>query len=661
MKRRVKIFIAIVLSFSSIIASFYLFNNFSEQNDYTVATIINKNVFSFSNIEIAKINNAVIDVDELSSEQFNDEEKALIKDAIQTEPDHLTFLEPTEQKEAFLVFMHEDMGNQINTIMEIFSVSEGKRIDKKLNSVVVSKTDLSMSDEQFIEQIEAHENVKMVAKNEIFTVKLDMTPNDPNYPNVSGQWELQNMNMSAVWELANGSGVTIGVFDVGFAQAYGYQAEFNSERLLPLVNYAPSGDTTCYTGHRHGTQVLSIAGAVDTNNGIGMASIAHAAKFQPYLSGFNCVGNSFEMSYDDYGKVFSHAINNGVDIINMSFGEAVENAVVNEQMQRALDAGLLLIAARGNSSSTDAFYPACSPGVLSVGALNVANQLASFSTYSDCGTGNYITTYGQNITTTSYPNNLPMVSKGNGTSFAAPIVAGVLGLMKSIAPAATNLELIQILKDTANDLGDVGYDQRYGFGAINPLAALEMVCETFGEVTGQVLVEYVDENNVRLLADETLEGVVNTPYTTDAKMIEEYQLIMIPDNAKGIFLNELQTVTYVYKKAPISQNEVNLLNMLEKLINNDVLISEEIVDYSEATNSEDIYIIFINGDIDFYTTTENIYQDCEGLGILYNLKLLFVAKDDNISHEDFIALMENNPAIEFITINEKITVVLDEL
>ncbi|MGL4484866.1 MAG: S8 family peptidase, partial [Anaerovoracaceae bacterium] len=222
----------------------------------------------------------------------------------------------------------------------------------------------------------------------------------------------------------------------------------------------------------HGTMVLSIAGAVKSNNGIGMAGVASGATFQPYLAGYSCSDEGYGMSAANFVKVYEHALANGVNIMNMSFGGPDYEPAENTVIQRATQKGLISVGSRGNdgrkSNPTIANYPACYSGVIMAGALTQSNTLADFSSYNDCGNKNLVTAYGAKVITATFDGYWTV----NGTSFSAPITAGVLAVMKSANPTATSTELKNALLSTATDLGASGYDQKYGYGGINPLAAV---------------------------------------------------------------------------------------------------------------------------------------------------------------------------------------------
>ena len=230
----------------------------------------------------------------------------------------------------------------------------------------------------------------------------------------------------------------------------------------------------------HGTRVTGIAGA-STDNSIGIAGIDWNAKIMP-LRVLGCLGA------DDYA--ISQAIryaaglenSSGItvaqpaDIINLSLGNQVMGTTLAGAVADAIDADVIVIAAAGNNATSTPVYPAAFPGVISVVATNVNNQKAQFSSYGSSidiaapGVGIWSTmaSYQDGVITADYLAN-------SGTSMAAPHVAGVASLMKSVYSSMTadDFEAILISGNITDDLGDSGRDDQFGFGLINAQKAVE--------------------------------------------------------------------------------------------------------------------------------------------------------------------------------------------
>lgn len=141
-------------------------------------------------------------------------------------------------------------------------------------------------------------------------------------------------------------------------------------------------------------------------------------------------------------------------------------------MQKAIDAGIVVVAAAGNDYGQSIYnYPASYPGVITVGATNDKKESAFFTTV---GPSIDIVAPGEDV----YAPIMDYQKQStfgymSGTSMASPIVAGVASLLLSKHPDLTPYQVKYILEKTATDLGDKGYDTTFGYGLVNPVAALQ--------------------------------------------------------------------------------------------------------------------------------------------------------------------------------------------
>jgi subtilisin family serine protease len=149
--------------------------------------------------------------------------------------------------------------------------------------------------------------------------------------------------------------------------------------------------------------------------------------------------------------------------------------VLGASVQRAQEAGALVIAAVGNdATTTDSFYPAAYPDVLGVSATDQDSVPASFS---NSGPVVDVAAPGVDIISTynaGYPENTTgaLYARFSGTSLAAPHVAGVAALVKTKRPDLTAQELALRIQDNATDLGKPGRDDTYGYGLLSARCAV---------------------------------------------------------------------------------------------------------------------------------------------------------------------------------------------
>ncbi len=215
----------------------------------------------------------------------------------------------------------------------------------------------------------------------------------------------------------------------------------------------------------HGTHVAGCASAA-TDNEIGIPAMGFNCKIMGIRASSNA--NSDNIS-DGYAGV-DYAIRAGATIINMSWGGGNASQVHQNLMNAAHNRGIILVAAAGNDNSDGIQYPAGYNHVISVGATTSSDRRAGFSNFGFVD----IMAPGDNILSTITGGTTGKYGTNDGTSFAAPIVAGLLGLMKSVNPCLSPNEAERILDETAVNIDDVNPDfaGRLGAGRIDAAAAV---------------------------------------------------------------------------------------------------------------------------------------------------------------------------------------------
>jgi subtilisin family serine protease len=160
------------------------------------------------------------------------------------------------------------------------------------------------------------------------------------------------------------------------------------------------------------------------------------------------------------------AVQHGVRVISMSFGHT-ESSLLREAVTRALRADVVLVAGVGNRPVDDAIsWPARYEGVAAVAAVDRNGNHADISV-----TGRQVLVAAPGVDIESAANG-NQYRTGTGTSDATAITAGVVALIRSKYPTLSATEVIHRLTATATDKGPKGRDDEYGYGIINPYAAL---------------------------------------------------------------------------------------------------------------------------------------------------------------------------------------------
>ncbi|MEU4217892.1 S8 family serine peptidase [Actinoplanes sp. NPDC026623] len=246
----------------------------------------------------------------------------------------------------------------------------------------------------------------------------DVTPNDPMYTE-GRQPEVDQVKLPASWEHSTGSAVKVAVLDTGVT-AVGDLAG----AVLPGYNYV-SNTTNTTDDYGHGTMVSSLI-AARGNNDVGIAGACWTCVILP-VKVLNSAGSGYD---SDVAKGIVWATNNGAKIINMSLGGAETSQVLSDAVAYANMKGVLVVAAAGNENSAAKHYPAALTDVVAVGATERGSETRA--PYSN---------YGSTWVDMVAPGNVTVMDRfGNyhsglqGTSFAAPMVAGAAALVKTEHP-----------------------------------------------------------------------------------------------------------------------------------------------------------------------------------------------------------------------------------
>lgn len=220
----------------------------------------------------------------------------------------------------------------------------------------------------------------------------------------------------------------------------------------------------------HGTHIAGIIGA-SGNNGAGVAGVSWGAYLMPVKVLTGCSGTA-----TDGVEGIIWAADHGADVISMPLQYNLTDPAVIALMQGAADYahdhGAVVIAATGlnNFCGTGAVcYPGRLNNVLAVSSTNNRDLFMSSPGLSNYGPETDLAAPGAYIYSTWF--NAAYFSL-SGTSPSAAHVSGLAALIKSYAPYRTNDQIAQILQDSADDLGDPGWDDHFGYGRINAASAL---------------------------------------------------------------------------------------------------------------------------------------------------------------------------------------------
>jgi serine protease len=309
--------------------------------------------------------------------------------------------------------------------------------------------------------------------------KAFAAPNDKYY---GLQWHFPMVQSEEAWGLlSNGvAGVTVAVLDTGLKTG-------GPDGIGCVVSGWNTIDPTLppTDGNGHGTHVSGTI-AQATNNGIGVAGLAHgAACILPVkVLGDNGVGGFAEIADGVY-----YAVTNGAKVINMSLGTNARFNYTNDTwLDPALDHayanGVTVVCASGNDGSRkNVSYPAIYPTTIGVGAVDLQSKVTR---YSNRGYGLDIVApggdnnkdmngdgYADGVLQETYINNAWGYWFFDGTSMASPHVAAVAAMLYSYGTANTPDSIYQALTSKAQDLNDPGFDSTSGYGLVQAYSALK--------------------------------------------------------------------------------------------------------------------------------------------------------------------------------------------
>ena len=313
-----------------------------------------------------------------------------------------------------------------------------------------------------------------------YRYKLFKAPNDPDY---SKQWNLRSINVEQAWEITQGQGVTVAVIDTGVTRVRDLQeTEFVDGYDFVNDRNEASDD------NGHGTHVAGTI-AQSTNNNYGVAGIAYKAKIMP-LKVLTAEGGG---TIADIAEAIRFAADKGAGVINLSLGGGGESKLLTDAIRYAHDKGVVIIAAAGNANQNAAAYPARYPNVISVSALDAAGNKAPYSNY---GAGVDISAPGGSeagkiLQETIDPQDKTTKFEGlQGTSMAAPHVAGVAALLKA-SGIQDPAEILNVLEASARKIQDDPFNH-FGSGQLDAGEAVKLAHH--GKITFQDFFRWLRDN-----------------------------------------------------------------------------------------------------------------------------------------------------------------------
>ena len=271
-----------------------------------------------------------------------------------------------------------------------------------------------------------------------------------------------------------GDGILVGVIDTGIDVDHPEFAGVIDSDSTDIV----TGDALFLDDEDgHGTAVAGVIAARRNH------ALAHGVAFDADLlvvradaPGSCAVGCVFDQA--DVAAATDYAVDQGARVINYSLGGAGSlDGVLGDALEDAVRAGRIVVLSAGNDGGDDPIFPAIFAGTseargraIAVGALDAGGDIADFSNRAGSARRYFLVAPGVGIRAPEPGGGAALVS---GTSFAAPHVTGAVALVLDAAPYLSAREVVELLLDTATDLGAPGTDEVYGRGLLNLAAALD--------------------------------------------------------------------------------------------------------------------------------------------------------------------------------------------
>ncbi len=341
------------------------------------------------------------------------------------------------------------------------------------------------------------------------TFCLALEPNDTYYVWQQPVWN--NVNAPAAWDISTGSkNVTVAVVDSGVdvlnkdlkdniwtnineipdngidddrngfiddVHGWNFIDKNNNPRNLEI------GGTSSKGAVEHGTIIAGLIGAVGNNNQYGTG-----VNWQVQIMPLRAIESTGTGSVGQVIKAINYAVDNGADVISLSFVGPSADDDLRQALYVAYQKGVVVVAAAGNAQVENQgnlnvypAYPVCFDNngsenwILGVSSIDLQNKLSSFASFGNCvdlvAPGEKI--FSTEVFAPSQGFESTFGGEWGGTSFSAPIVAGAAGLVKGIFPALQASDIIGILLSTANsiDVQNSGFENKLGVGRLNVGAA----------------------------------------------------------------------------------------------------------------------------------------------------------------------------------------------
>lgn len=355
---------------------------------------------------------------------------------------------------------------------------------------------------QAVEILSQHEDIELAEPNwkryplEVVPTASAAQPLATSDPLASQQWHYDSVNLPQAWEElgANlGTDIVVAVLDTGvltqhpdlnsnLIEGYGYDFVDNKPGAEDPGDKAINGERSSF----HGTHVAGTVAAVANNNEGGTGVAPNATILPVRVLGKDGGYSSDIIAGVCYAAHLNASTQAGcgntimssqvADIINLSLGGSGYSVIEQQVYNAVVNKGIIVIAAAGNEATSEPFYPAAYDNVISVSAVSQALEQANYSNYGAtidvAAPGGDLSSDSGVLSTLGDDRGVSTVNTYGalqGTSMAAPHVAGIAALMKAANTSLTAVGFLDYLNNGSltQDLGPTGRDDVFGHGLID--------------------------------------------------------------------------------------------------------------------------------------------------------------------------------------------------
>ena len=314
-----------------------------------------------------------------------------------------------------------------------------------------------------LDQLKKNEDILYVEENNTYTF----------FESEYNSWGIEKMGLNSAIQAAQQENINDLLNDVTVAVIdSGCDMELFNENYSGKISetYNLYDGSNMYDGLGHGTHIAgTIAEGTSSNIKIFPVKVSNSRSF-------DTVTIITAVNYITYYKK--------ADVINMSFGSTDFDNSLYVAIESASKNGIISVAAAGNDNTSDIHYPSGFDNTIAVSAVDLQLNLAEFSNY------------GETITFTAPGVEIESINGlMSGTSMSTPHVVCAVAMLKSANKDLTLEQITTLLKNTAIDLGEPGWDEYYGYGLINLSDFDNVVTET--ENTNIVDFEVEDTSEIQ--------------------------------------------------------------------------------------------------------------------------------------------------------------------